>query len=153
MRPAHPRHPQLQQRLSRSHELWVYTSGGLLALSGIGWLVCHFVLRAPAPGPHPLEVWWLRLHGAALLAFLTVLGTLLPAHVVYGWRHRVNLGTGIPVLGMMGLLTLTGYGLYYLVDDDWRSLSSYVHWIAGLLAVALLGLHALRGKRVARPPG
>jgi hypothetical protein len=150
MRPALPHHPRLQQRLSQSHELWVYASGGLLALSGIGWLVCHYLLRAPGPGPQPLEVWWLRVHGAALLAFLAVLGTLLPAHVVYGWRHRMNLGTGIPVLVVMGLLTLTGYGLYYLVDDGWRSWTSTVHWSVGLLAVALLGLHAIRGKRASR---
>jgi hypothetical protein len=150
MRPGAPHHPRLQQRLSRSHELWVYASGGVLAASGIGWLLCHFLLRGPGPGPHPLEVWWLRLHGAALLAFLAVIGTLLPAHVVYGWRHRMNLGTGIPVLGVMGLLTLTGYGLYYLVADDWRSWTSTVHWVVGLLAIALVGLHAIRGKQASR---
>ena len=150
MRQALPHHPRLQQRLSRAHEQWVYLSGGALALTGIGWLVCHFLLRAPGPAPHPLEVWWLRLHGAALLAFLVVVGTLLPAHVVYGWRHRMNLGTGIPVLIVMALLTLTGYGLYYLVDDDWRSWASILHWSVGLLAVALLTLHALRGKHGSR---
>jgi hypothetical protein len=149
MRHGHS-HPRLQQRLRRSHELWVYGSGGLLAVSGGAWLLCHFFLRLPGPAPHPLEVWWLRLHGAALLAFLTVVGTLLPAHVVYGWRHRMNLGTGIPLLSVVAVLTLTGYGLYYLVDDDLRSWTSLVHWVVGLLAVALLALHAVRGRFAAR---
>ena len=130
--------------------MWVYGSGGMLALSGIGWLICHYLLRAPGPGPQPLEVWWLRLHGAALLAFLVVLGTLLPAHVIYGWRHRLNLGTGIPLLVVVAALTLTGYGLYSPVADDWRAWTSIVHWAVGLGATALLGLHAIRGKQSSR---
>jgi hypothetical protein len=149
MRQRNP-HPRLQQRLSRRQEYWVYGSGGALALSGVGWLICHYFLRAAGFGPHPLEVWWLRLHGAAVLVFLLVLGTVLPAHVVYGWRHRMNLGTGIAVLATAALLILSGYGLYYLVDDQWRAWTSSSHWILGLFAIALVALHALRGKRAAR---
>lgn len=149
MRQGHP-HPRLQQRLSRQHELWVYGTGAALSLSGIGWLICHDLLRGPGPDPHPLEVWWLRLHGAALLGFLTVLGTLMPAHMAYGWRHRMNRGTGIPLVVMVGFLTLTGYGLYYLVDDGWRSWTSLLHWGAGLLVIGLLVLHAVLGKRAGR---
>jgi hypothetical protein len=150
MRQGLPHHPRLQQRLSRAHEWWVYVTGGLVALSGVAWLICHDLLRAPGPAPHPLEVWWLRLHGAALIGFLIMLGTVMPAHVVYGWRHRMNRGTGIAVLGTAGFLTLSGYGLYYLVDDDWRAWSSTLHWLAGLIAIALLGFHAVLGKRASR---
>jgi hypothetical protein len=149
MRQRHA-HPRLQQRLSRPHELWIYGTGAALALSGVAWLVCHYLLRAPGSPPHPLEVWWLRLHGAALVGFLIILGTVLPAHVSYGWRLRMNRGTGIPVLAIAGLLTLSGYGLYYLADDDWRSWTSALHWIVGLAAVALVALHAVLGKRAAR---
>jgi uncharacterized membrane protein YfcA len=149
MRHGQP-HPRLQQRLSRLHEYWVYGTGAVLSLSGIGWLICHFLLRAPTPGPHPLEVWWLRLHGAALVGFLVILGTVLPAHAVYGWRHRMNRATGIPVLVVAALLAVSGYGLYYLVDDQWRSWTSLLHWVVGLVATALLALHAVLGKRSAR---
>ncbi len=148
-------HPRLQQRLSRQHEFWVYGTGSVLALSGMGWLICHFLLRAAGPEPHPLEAWWLRLHGAALVAFLIVMGTVLPAHAQYGWRHRMNRGTGITVLVVASLLALSGYGLYYLVDDQWRTWTSLLHWIVGLAAIAVLGLHVFLGKRTARlrPPG
>ncbi len=149
MRHGHP-HPRLQQRLSRRHELWVYGTGAVLSLSGIGWLICHYLLPTPTAGPHPLEVWWLRLHGAAVVGFLITLGTLLPAHVVYGWRHRMNRGSGIPMLAAAALLGLSGYGLYYLVDDRLRSWTSTLHWIVGLAATALLALHSLLGKRGAR---
>lgn len=89
MRHGHP-HPRLQQRLSRQHEFWVYGTGVALSLSGMGWLICHFLLRATGAGPHPLEVWWLRMHGAAVVGFLIVFGTVIPAHAVYGWRQRLN---------------------------------------------------------------
>lgn len=140
-------HPRLQQRLGHVHELWVYATGALLALSGLGWLVCHYLLRAPGPAPHPLEPWWMRLHGLAVLLFLAALGSVLPVHVRYGWRHRMNRGSGVPVLAAAGLLTLTGYGLYYLVDDDLRDWTSLVHWLVGLAAIVLLILHSLLGKR------
>jgi cation transport ATPase len=146
----HPHQP-LQQRLSRRHELWVYATGGVLALSGIGALLCEYLLRT-GPEPHPLEVWWLRLHGAALLGFLIVFGTVLPAHARGGWLHRMNRGTGVPLLVLMGLLVLSGYGLYYLVDERWRAVTSNIHWILGLAAIGLLAAHALLGKRTARRP-
>jgi len=149
MGPGH-RHPRLQQRLSRRHELWVYATAGAVAFTGCGWLICHFLLRAPGVAPHPLEVWWLRLHGAALLGFLIVLGTVLPAHALYGWRHRLNRATGASVLALAAILTLSGYGLYYLVDDEWRSWSGTLHWVVGLLAIALFPLHVLLGRRASR---
>ena len=89
----------------------------------------------------------MRLHGLAVLVFLVVLGSVLPVHVRYGWRHRMNRGSGVPVLAAAGLLTLTGYGLYYLVDDDLRAWTSLIHWITGLSAIALLTVHALLGKK------
>ena len=154
MKSAHSSHhhparhaPRPQQRLGHVQERWVYAAGAALALSGLGWLVCHYLLHPPGPGPHPLEVWWLRLHGLALILFLAVLGSVLPVHVRYGWRHHMNRVSGALVLGVAGLLALSGYGLYYLVDDDLREWTSIAHWIAGLAAIILLLTHVVLGKR------
>ncbi|HTV78745.1 MAG TPA: hypothetical protein VMF03_10840 [Steroidobacteraceae bacterium] len=106
-------------------------------------------MKSAALGPNPLEVWWLRLHGAALVGFLIVFGTVMPAHVVYGWRHRLNRGTGIAMLLVIGILALSGYGLYYLVDDQWRSAASTLHWLVGLCAMAVVVAHAILGKQSA----
>lgn len=54
------------------------------------------------------------------------------------------------MLVVASLLAVTGYGLYYIVDDQWRSWTSTLHWIVGLLATALLTLHAVLGKQAAR---
>lgn|SRR6185437_621109 len=146
----HHEHNQLKQRLSRRHEHWLYGVGALLALSGVGWLVCHYWLRAPGLAPHPLEVWWLRLHGAAMVGFLIVFGTLLPGHVKHGWRRGLNRGSGLPLLIATALLILTGYGLYYIVGDEVRDWVSVVHWALGLAGIATVGVHAVRGRKHAR---
>jgi hypothetical protein len=145
----HDPHPP-QQQLSRPQERWLYWVGGVLALSGVGWLVCHYGLRGPGPAPHPLEVWWLRLHGASMVGFLIMFGMLLPGHVKHGWRQGLNLGSGLPLLIATGLLILTGYGLYYIVSDAVRDWVSVVHWGLGLAAVATVGLHVVLGKQQAR---
>jgi cation transport ATPase len=143
---------RVQQRLSRRHERFLYLTGALLLLSGAGWLVSHYLLRtsgAFGAAPHPSEPWWMRLHGAAVIGFLVVFGALLPGHVVQNWRQRVNRYSGLAVVIVVGLLALSGYGLYYLVDDRQRAVASALHWTVGLVASAALVLHVILGKRLA----
>ena len=72
---------------------------------------------------------------------------MLPVHVRYGWRYRMSRGSGAVVLTVISLLALSGYGLYYLVDDDLRAWTSLTHWITGLAAIAVLSLHVLLARR------
>jgi hypothetical protein len=137
----------MRQRLSRRQELWVYGVGGLLALTGAAWLVCHYFLRGDSPAPNPLEVWWLRLHGAAVVGFLIIFGSVLPGHVLHGWRHHRNRVSGTTLVTVISMLASSGYGLYYIVDDDQRSWVSIIHWVVGLLSVAAIVIHAVLGKR------
>jgi cation transport ATPase len=143
---------RVPQRLSRRHQRYLYFSGMLLLLSGIGWLTGHYLLRpqgALGAGPHPSEAWWMRLHGASVIGFLVVFGALLPAHVVHNWRLRVNRYSGLAVVVVVGLLAASGYGLYYLFDDRQRALTSVLHWVTGLVASLTLVLHVVLGKRLA----
>ena len=143
---------RVRQRLSQRHELYLYLTGALLLLSGAGWLVGHYLLRAPDAfnaGPHPSEAWWMRLHGAAVIGFLVVFGALLPGHAVQNWRQRANRYSGLAVVLVVSLLAVTGYGLYYLVDDRQRAVTSALHWVAGLVASGALVLHVVLGKRLA----
>jgi hypothetical protein len=142
----------MQQRLSRRHELYLYLTGALLAVSGVAWLIGHYLLRAPgasALGPHPSEAWWMRLHGAAVIGFLLAFGALLPGHIVLNWRQRANRYSGLAMVIVVSVLALSGYGLYYLVDDQQRAVTSALHWVAGLVACAALLLHVVLGKRLA----
>jgi|GEM_PF-390833 hypothetical protein len=151
MRRRH-RPARIQQRLSRRHERFLYLTGSLLLLSGIGWLIGHYFLRVPAEfggAAHPSEAWWMRLHGAAVIAFLVVFGALLPGHVVQNWRQRVNRYSGLSMVIVVVLLALSGYGLYYLVDERLRAVISMTHWLVGLTAFIALVTHVVLGKRMA----
>jgi cation transport ATPase len=143
---------RVPQRLSRRHERYLYLSGTVLLLSGAGWLVAHYLLRSPAAlgaGPHPAEPWLMRLHGAAVIGFLLVFGALLPGHVVQNWRQRLNRYSGLTMVAAVTVLALTGYGLYYLVDERQRAWTSALHWVVGLGASAALLLHVVLGRRLA----
>ena len=122
----------------------------MLLLSGAGWLVSRYALRAPGPFgdvPHPSEVWWLRVHGAAVIGFLLTFGALLTIHVPHNWRRHLHRGSGLFLVLCVSLLALSGYGLYYLVSDSSRAWISLLHWAIGLLAAAGLAVHIVVAKR------
>jgi hypothetical protein len=139
----------VRTRLSPRHRRWLYFFASLLWLSGLAWLFAHYALRSsdPLAGPHPSEPWWLRVHGAAVMGFLVAFGALLPGHIGRGWRQGLNLGSGLAMLVAAAILTLSGYGLYYVVSDEWRSWTSLLHWTVGLASAPALALHVWRGKR------
>jgi len=125
-------------------------SGALLLLSGAGWLLSHYGQRASGAFgdmPRPAEVWWLRLHGAAVIGFLLAFGALLTIHVPHNWRRNLHRPSGLFLVLCVGLLALSGYGLYYLVSDSGRAWISVLHWAVGLLAAAGLGVHIVLAKR------
>lgn len=136
-------------RLPRWQEWTVYVSFGLLAASGIAWLVLDSFVRVAGefgPQPHPAERWALVVHGVVAYAFLIVAGTMVPVHIVAGWNARRNLKSGLAFTGTLLLLVLTALGLYYLGDELVRPQVSIGHWIAGLVALPLLLIHALKGR-------
>ena len=149
----------LPMRLGRHHRQWIYAVGGSLVGSGIGWLIAHYFLVDPGAfgeTHHPSEPWWLRLHGAAVMAFLVVLGTILPGHVKRAWSLRKNRAksvrrnvvTGILMLSLVAALMLTGYALYYSGDEDLRPYISTGHWVLGLAAA--VGFYQHRRGRLQR---
>jgi len=131
-------------RLGRARRLTVYLVCAGLWLTGVAWLVFHYYLRAPSdfgPQTHPLEPWWLRLHGAFAFGALWMLGLLSAAHIVNGWSSARRRWSGAIMLGAAALMTLSGYLLYYLGDEALRGATAYVHWGIGLAAPALFLLH------------
>ncbi|AST31273.2 hypothetical protein AB6Q13_05265 [Ralstonia solanacearum] len=141
---------RLPVRLSQRHKRWLYATAAVLCISGLGWLVAHDLLGgqgAFGDAPHPSEPWWLRLHGAAAMAFLVALGSLLPGHVSRAWQMRRNHRSGLFMLGLVLLLIATGYGLYYAGDEQTRPWISCVHWVLGLAAAGMAPLHVYLGRR------
>lgn len=141
---------QSPMRLSQRHERWLYAIGALIFVSGLGWLADHYLFAGSADfgdAHAAFEPWWLRLHGAAAMAGLVVLGSLLPGHITRAWRMRTNYRSGLLMLSLVVMLVVTGYGLYYVGEEETRPWISMVHWLAGVVVAAGLALHVRLGKR------
>jgi cation transport ATPase len=146
-------HPRANSvRLSVRHGRWVAGTSLVLLLSGVLWLLFHYFVAVPGDfgaAAHPLEAWWLRVHGAAAMGFLIVLGTVLPVHARRAWNLRRNRWTGAAVLGVIAALLVTGYALYYAGSEELRPWISGIHWVIGLIAAPTLVLHGLTGRQEA----
>ncbi len=137
-------------KLSSHHEKWLWAVTAAVFLSGVLWLVFHFFLSEPGEygeSRNPLESWWLRLHGAAAMAFLVVLGSIVPIHVRRAWQLRKNHLTGAGMISVVAVLIVTGYALYYAGSETARPWISLVHWGFGLMGLPMLILHVLIGQR------
>ncbi|HSI48478.1 MAG TPA: DUF4405 domain-containing protein [Ideonella sp.] len=131
--------------------------GLLLLLTGIVWLGVHYSIGAGTGElPHPLEVWCIRLHGAAAFAGLFVLGVLGGNHIPAGWRvthhHRrgargMQRSTGIGLVALATLMVGTGYALYYFTPEEWRPAMGWLHAGAGFAMAALALLHRRSHRR------
>jgi hypothetical protein len=141
-------------RLGSRHKTSLYAGFALLWLSGALWLAFHYFFRMEGEfgaEAHPLEAWWLRLHGLMAMAALALAGSLAPNHIRLAWNRRRNHRSGLPMLALTVWLAATGYALYYFSSDDNAAWLPPLHWIAGLALPLLLGLHIRLGRRRAQP--
>lgn len=144
------RHPPSPIRLGAHHKRVLY--GIVLALWGSGalWLLFHYFLRVPGDfgdAAHPLEAWWLRLHGLMGFVSLVAIGSVLPIHARRAWQLNKNRRSGLVMKVWLLWLALTGYALYYFLSESNEAWLPLAHWIAGL-ALPLAGLlHIRLGRR------
>jgi hypothetical protein len=137
--------------LSKFQERWVHMTFIGLLFSGVGWLILHhFFLIKGSFGveENPYQAWCLKVHGAAAMGFMVVLGALIPIHMRRNWLIRRNIGSAVPLVLSIVAMIVTGYGLYYVGSEHWRPWISAIHWIAGLLSVPILAVHVILARRV-----
>ncbi len=143
----------LSFKLERWHRRSIYATGVVLLLSGAAWLVLHYFLRPQTEfgdTVNPLEPWAMKLHGAAAMASLFFVGSLLHLHVRRALRAGRNAVTGWAMIATLAFLTLTGYGLYYVAGEADRPAWSLLHWSVGFAVAALFVVHVLVGRRSVR---
>jgi len=148
-RPAHPFGLGVPHRRKRA----LYAVFAATFATGILWLIFHYFMTRPGefgPEPHPLEQWWLRLHGACAFAMLWFAGLVWGTHARPALLQPRWRSSGLTIVSVIALLAATGYLLYYAGDDAWRDAARLLHWIAGLaLAVPLL-IHVVGVRRSRR---
>jgi hypothetical protein len=115
----------------------------LVALSGVAWLVFHYLgEQADAAANAALEV-----HGGAAMLLLFFAGALFWLHAPGAWRERRNRLSGTLVGAALAVLAFSAYLLYYAGGDLLRSGASLLHWALGIVALPLLCVHVLVGRR------
>jgi hypothetical protein len=142
-----PHQPGL--RLSPRRKRALYAIFGGAWVTGILWLVFHYFLTREGEfgvEQHPLEAWWLRLHGVCAFASLWLGGLLWATHMrpalTRPGRHR----SGVLLLGMLAILAATGYLLYYAGDDRLLDAMRMAHWLTGIALALVLGIHVMRAR-------
>lgn len=143
----------LSFKLERWHRRSIYATGILLLVSGAGWLVLRYFLRPVTEfgeSVNPFEPWAMKLHGAAAMASLFFVGSLLHLHVRRALRAGRNALTGWAMIATLSFLTLTGYGLYYVAGESDRLVWSLLHWSVGFVVAVLFVLHVIVGRRSVR---
>jgi hypothetical protein len=139
-------------RLKRPARWSLYATLIVLIDSGLGWLAAHYGSGIGAASVDALrrlavEALMLQVHGAAAFATLIALGAMFTHHVRRGWALSRNRVTGAIVIAALGALIVTGYALYYLVNDANRASISFAHWSVGLALAPLFVAHVVIGRR------
>lgn len=118
--------------------------GSGLWLSGVLWLVFHYFLQRQTDfglHPHPLEFWWRAAHGLFGFAAVWTFGLLWGRHVVEAWASGRHRRSGGLLVGVLILMSLSGYLLYYLGGDQMIANVSLIHWGLGIALPFLFWLH------------
>ena len=143
--------PQHSGRLSHRHRRLVYGILAAVWLSGVLWLIFHyFMMRRGEFGaePHPLEAWWLRLHGAAAFAALWLGGLVWAMHIRMGLARPRRRISGIVLIALFVVLAASGYLLYYAGDDALRDAVRLLHWLVGVVLIVPFLFHSLCARSV-----
>ena len=136
-------------KLTLGHLAWFYFISSILFLSGIAWILFRYFpirhedltgLRSSS------EVWCLKIHGGLAMAFLILLGTLIPVHIRRGWSAKLNRPNGVLFITLILILILSGYELYYTGSENLRDLSHWAHIIFGVLSPVFLAWHIRAGR-------
>src|SRR5215468_2507715 len=142
------RHPRMDPiRLKRFQRFFLYAVLALLFLTGTAWAYWNYLVLESRDFEMSAKAWAMKIHGGAAMAILVLVGMLLTSHVRSAWRVRRNRGNGSLFLGAFGLLTVTGYGLYYAGGEKLRAWTSWIHLAVGLALPLILILHIWLGKR------
>ena len=143
----HPRSDSI--RLQRFHRYVLYAILAVLFFTGAAWAWFNHFLTANESAA-AAKTWALKIHGAAAMAALVLIGTVLAGHVRFAWRAGRNRINGVVFLGALGILILTGYELYYAGGETLRAWNSWVHLWIGLALPMLLFVHIVVGRRSRR---
>lgn len=140
-------YPRWFPRLLGASVLVLGTTGVLLATNTLE-IRANLHLGWHAGGS--LRMWTSASHALAGFVLMWICGSLWSIHMRAGWRRREQRRSGLVLALLLLALTLTAVGIYYSGDESLADWLSYSHLAAGLLLVAILIWHWVRGRWLRR---
>jgi hypothetical protein len=140
----------MRARMSKTQRLTVYLIVGALWLSGCSWLCLdQFFSEVGQFGrtPNLLQPPLLLLHGVLALLSLYLFGYISSHHVVRWWRGRLRRLSGGSLAAILAVLTLSGFLLFFVSDDQWQHLFVDTHDVLGVAVTAFALQHWLFARR------
>jgi hypothetical protein len=130
--------------MSRRQQFYVYSIIGSLWLSGAVWLLLDQLCAKRGEfgvTPHPLEAPLLLLHGILAIVSMYLFGWITARHIARWWAARRRRLSGGVFTACLAVLTLSGFALFFLVDDAARHAATLIHDVLGLAAVIFTVQH------------
>jgi len=122
----------------------------ILWVSGTLWVVLHYLFPTHTDfgtSPNPLEPTLMKVHGAIAVFAVALLGWIGARHVTENWSRSRKRASGIAVLSAYIALVVSGYALYYLLQDELRMRVGQVHEVLGVASIAIALTHWIKRAR------
>ena len=121
---------------------WLHGCLWAALTSGMTWITLHYMIGPGPEGlPLPAESWVMKLHGISAFAALFGAGLVGGGHVARGWRSGLQRNSGLALCALGGLMVASGYAMYYLLPETWRTVVGLGHAALGLSLAGVLLWH------------
>jgi len=125
--------------------LWV--ASAVLVLTGLGYAWMRYLMPAGDPFSayhHPLQPWALDLHVLAAPWLLLAIGWFWGSHILPMLRRQApSRPSGLALVGLVVVMTVSGYLLQVSAAAALRTVAAWVHGISGVAFFAFLAGHTL----------
>ena len=117
----------------------------VMMASGLIWLYFDYFIEVQTEfgaSHHPLQKWFLKIHGIGSAIFIFIFGMTYVLHVQKTLKDPERRKSGWANLIFWTLMIASGYSLLYLASDEIRDYVAIFHWGLGVLSVAVLFFHS-----------
>jgi NADH:ubiquinone oxidoreductase subunit 6 (subunit J) len=131
------------ERMSTNVRLIAYITFAVLWLSGCLWMILAYFFPTRTEfglAPHPWQPAILHFHGWIAVLAVFLLGWLGSMHITERWRQPRNRASGLTLITLAAVLTITGYALYY-TTEQLHSIAAAIHEIVGAAVVVFALSH------------
>ncbi len=133
-------------KLGTTHKWLSYLIWLVVAISGV---IFTFRQDYQMLDPSEFSVNILKMHGLFAAAALVIFGSLIGTHIHSAWQRKRNLLTGVLILSMFSIMSLSGYALYYS-PEEWHEVVKWTHIYSGILTMLILPTHISIGRLLQR---